>query len=344
MEVKITSKELVKPSSRTPRHLRTFKLSLLDQLIYAPVTPFILFYPSNSEPNPLLDVRQKLNLLKKSLSQTLCRFYPLAGIIQDDLTVECDDGGAHFIEATVNLSLSQFLANPDLILLNKFVPSGLRYAYGDSLELTRAANIQVNVFRCGGLAIGICNPHRLQDGTAIGTFLMEWAAAARSGSSPAASWGLVVSPAQLFPVKDLCLRDKFLNAFNLNYKRGKCVRQRFLFSRSSIEALRARGSGPIVKNPTRVEAVSGFLWKCAMAASERKNNGLRRPSVFTQFVNIRKRINPPSSKFYLGNFIWLAIAKCHNIDSYNDMLPSLVSELRRAVDKIDTNFCLTDKT
>ncbi|OWM70590.1 hypothetical protein CDL15_Pgr014263 [Punica granatum] len=69
-----------------------FKLSRLDQLIVPPYATVILFYPSNSEPDPSLDVPQKIDLLKKSLSQILAHFYPLAGKIRDDFSIECDDG------------------------------------------------------------------------------------------------------------------------------------------------------------------------------------------------------------------------------------------------------------
>ncbi|XP_031405788.1 stemmadenine O-acetyltransferase-like [Punica granatum] len=78
-----------------------------------------------------------------------------------------------------------------------------------------------------------------------------------------------------------------------------------------------------------------------MAVLERKKNGLRRPSVFTHVVNIRKRMNPPLSS-PLGNFLWLAAAhykdttKSH--DGTEDVLPSLIGELRRAISKVDGEF------
>ncbi|OWM70684.1 hypothetical protein CDL15_Pgr014357 [Punica granatum] len=200
------------------------------------------------------------------------------------------------------MSLTQFLTDPDLVLLNKLLPSD-EFAIGEFPELTHAVNIQVNVFRCGGIALGICNTHRLHDGTSEGVFLKEWAAIAQGS--------------------------------------GNSVTKRFTFTGPAIEALRARGKGPSAKNPTRVEAVTGLLWKCAMTALERKNNGLRRPSVFTHLVDIRKKMNPPLSG-PLGNFLWLAAAhykgntKSH--DGTEDVLPSLVGELREAISKVDGEF------
>ncbi|PKI32352.1 hypothetical protein CRG98_047262 [Punica granatum] len=104
MEVNITSEELIKPSLPTPQQLRTYKFSLLNQNTPAAYAQVILFYFSNSEPDllPRIDVPSKLELLKKSLGQTLARFYPLAGKKQDDFSIECDDKGSHFIEKTTH--------------------------------------------------------------------------------------------------------------------------------------------------------------------------------------------------------------------------------------------------
>ena len=44
MEVEIISSESIKPSSPTPKHLKTHKLSLLDQFIPSIYIPMVLFY------------------------------------------------------------------------------------------------------------------------------------------------------------------------------------------------------------------------------------------------------------------------------------------------------------
>ncbi|PKI31490.1 hypothetical protein CRG98_048118, partial [Punica granatum] len=305
MEVKIISQELIKPSSPTPQHLRTFKLSLLDQLI---------------------------------------QFYPLAGKIQDCLSIDCNDGGARFVEASVNMSLTQFLTDPDLILLNKLIPCD-EFAVVEFPELTHAANIQVNVFQCGGIALAICNTHKLHDGGALGVFLKEWTAAAWGGgtsaSRPVAAQDLKVA-AELFPANDLWLNDLSKIIFSSMSKTGNSVTKRFMFNGPAIEALRARGKGPSAKNPTRVEAVTGFLWMCALAAFKRKNNGIIRPSIFTHVVNIRKRMNPPLSG-PIGNVLWMAAARYRSTRSHHtgeDVLPSVVGALRGAISKVDGDFVL----
>ncbi|CAL8098606.1 unnamed protein product [Prunus armeniaca] len=179
MEVEIISKEKIKPSCPTPSHLRIFKLSLLDQLIPAPYAPVILFYHPPINENDDDNINSRLHLLKTSLAETLTGIYPLAGEIKDDLSIDCNDQGAHYVEARVNYSsLDEFLGRPDLLLLlHRFLPCDVTTA-GASVT-----NIQVNVFKCGGIAIGLCISHKILDGAALCTFLKSWTAIARMRSS-----------------------------------------------------------------------------------------------------------------------------------------------------------------
>ncbi|KAB2634804.1 vinorine synthase-like [Pyrus ussuriensis x Pyrus communis] len=206
MEVEIVSKDRIIPSSPTPSHLRIFKLSLLDQLIPAPFAPIILFYdnsdPSYNTPNLTkpctttthLDdddddnnedeatIMKRLHVLKTSLSETLTGFYPLAGQIKDDLSIDCNDQGAHYVEARVkNSTLREFLNRPDdlILLLHGFLPCDLT----NNNTGARVTNIQVNVFKCGGMAIGLCISHKILDGAGLCTFIKAWTATARLRSS-----------------------------------------------------------------------------------------------------------------------------------------------------------------
>ncbi|PKI38379.1 hypothetical protein CRG98_041229 [Punica granatum] len=127
------------------------------------------------------------------------------------------------------MSLTQFLTDPDLVLFNKLLPSN-EFVIGEFPEPTHTVNIQVNVFRCGGIALGICNTHRLHDGIALGVFLKEWAAVGRgsgggSGSSEVAPQDLKVA-AELFPANDLWLRDSSKIMFNSICRPGNSATKR----------------------------------------------------------------------------------------------------------------------
>jgi shikimate O-hydroxycinnamoyltransferase len=139
LEVDIISKENIKPSFPTPSHLQTYKLSLLDQLIPSPYASIILFYPNNDHCDDLSNIPKRLELLKKSLSETLTQFYPLAGKIKGDLYIECNDEGVCFAEAHVSGScLSEFLSHPDPLLTHKFLPR--EFVWKESCAVS---NIQV---------------------------------------------------------------------------------------------------------------------------------------------------------------------------------------------------------
>ncbi|KAI3424005.1 uncharacterized protein J3R85_010654 [Psidium guajava] len=329
MEVTITSREHIKPSTPTPHHLRTYKLCLLDQLIPAPFAPIVLFFSPDDRPERPA-VPAKLELLKNSLSTTLTRFYPLAGNLKDDLTVDYDDEGASYVEARVNRSLSEFLAHPDLLLLCKLLPVDLtpKETYSGS----RITNIQANVFECGGIAIGVCIAHKILDGAALSTFLKGWSATARSDK--------VVIPdfaaASLFPTEDLWLRDTSMVTWGSLFKKGKSITGRFLFDASAIATLKSRAKGSDSKRPTSVESVSAFLWQRCMSAATERRNGTRRPSILSHVVNLRKRIEPPASDCSLGNILWISSAKCAS--NTDRSLPVLAHEVKNSISRIDGHF------
>ncbi len=89
------------------------------------------------------------------------------------------------------------------------------------------------------------------------------------------------------------------------------------------------------QHPTRVEVVSAFIWKHAMAAS-RENYGFQKPSLLTHLVNLRRRIAPPLSEYSTGNLLWIAAAQCMGKDDVG--LQGLVGELRGAITKINGDF------
>ncbi|KAL5778355.1 hypothetical protein ACOSP7_011281 [Xanthoceras sorbifolium] len=347
MEVQIVSIENIKPSSPTPQHLKIFKLSLLDQLIPSPYAPVVLFYPKNDDSIAnRLETSKRLDMLKRSLSDTLTRFYPLAGKIKDDLSIECNDEGAYYVEARVDCTVDDFLAKPDHILVHNFLPCETSSAG------TYVTNIQVNVFECGGIAIGLCISHKVLDGAALSTFLKAWTATARGGQVRHPTPSDFVANSLLFPANDLWLRDSAMVTWGSLFKMGKCVTRRFVFDATAIAALKshavvaaaAESSGvQHVKCPTRVETVSAFIWRSAMAASRAKH-GYERPSLMTHLVNLRTRMVPllsSISEHSTGNLLWVAAAYHHHQNYKPDdhqLLHDLVGKVRDAISVFDGDF------
>ncbi|KAK3026283.1 hypothetical protein RJ639_041232 [Escallonia herrerae] len=239
VEVEIISQENIKPSLPTPHHLRTYKLSLLDQLMPPMYNQFVFFYSNNRETEDLNNViNERSKRLKQLLSETLTRFYPFAGAVKDNLHIDCDDAGVYYVEAHVKDNLSDFLNKPD---------------------------------------------------------------------------------------------------YNLNppYYRSTRVLRRFVFDAPALVALKEEARGLGVPKPTRVEAVTALIWKCASSASEERH-GSERPSLLSLGVDLRSRNVPPLPQESIGNIVFHAVAK--SAGSTTLELPSLVSGLRNAIEKIKGDF------
>ncbi|GAY56891.1 hypothetical protein CUMW_175380, partial [Citrus unshiu] len=203
METQIIARECIKPSSPTPLHLKSYKLCLLDQYPNHFYAPRYLFYPFNLSGTADIGaiVSKRLQLLKQSLSETLVRYYPLAGKMTDNYSVDCNDEGVYFVEARALISLNEFLSKPDLSLIfNKFFP-----AYGNDqsgqIAAAHAAKVQVTSFAC------VCRP-----------------------SFDASS---------LFPPRDAYPREATAKAqFARFQKTGRFVARRFVFEAKAIADLK----------------------------------------------------------------------------------------------------------
>lgn len=108
---------------------------------------------------------------------------------------------------------------------------------------------------------------------------------------------------------------------------------RYAFDSSKITKLKGRAASKMVEEPTRVEAVLALLWKCATKAS-RANLGISsRPSMVSQFVNMRKRVAPPLPETSVGNLLGHFIAQASESEEEEMELKGLVAQLRTGVEE-----------
>uniref|UniRef100_A0A7N0UCI0 Uncharacterized protein n=1 Tax=Kalanchoe fedtschenkoi TaxID=63787 RepID=A0A7N0UCI0_KALFE len=347
MEVQIVSEAWVRPSTPTPPHLQSFRISLLDQLNpNSQHVPAVFYYDHEEARHP--SVAQKLQLLKTSLSETLPRFYPLAGRIKTDLVIDCNDEGVRYLEARVNCDLKQFMdGSYDLSQIMRFHP--LKYSF--VREGTHLANFQVTEFRCGGLAISVCISHMVVDGLGLSVFVKAWAAAAR-GSEAADD---VIQPnfnsVSVFPADDMWLWEMVYPTLEGQVRKGNNVTRKFTFDSASVAELRKLVTGAgWSRRATRVEAVSALLWKWFMIASrERKKQSdshVKRSnylSALTHSVNLRARVDPSFTpeitQHTMGNLVWFATAvSTLATDVEGPDMSSLCAKMRQAISEVDGKF------
>lgn len=318
MEIKLEtlSRECIKPSTPTPSHLRTFKLSLLDQLspnIHGNLT---LFYPSkNHDANSDSEFSTKSQLLRNSLSQTLTLFYPLAGRLQDATTIDCNDEGVFFIESKTHTTLSETLSHPDFDALQCFIPTTDK----QTMAMSNGSMLLVRFtsFGCGATAVTISLTHKIADFATATTFLKAWTAACGGGgggTEPVVVVPELATGAALFPPREIPVPG-----ISASVKTGadkKFTSRRFVFNASKVAELRSRVKGAlevqaqlgeegvVVFRPSRVEVVLALIWRCALSSSSRSKTASFGPSALFQAVNLRPRMEPPIPDKAVGNFVW----------------------------------------
>ncbi|XP_057811096.1 stemmadenine O-acetyltransferase-like [Salvia miltiorrhiza] len=328
IEIKVISTEIIKPSSPTPKSLQKHYLSFLDQLAPPFFMPLVYFYSSN----PKIPNSQISDHLKKSLSETLSRFYPLAGRLADNLHVDCNDGGAPFSEAEADCDLSQVITNPNPKDMNKFLP----FSLNPSLDFCMAA--QATYFRCGGVAVGLLISHKIADALSIFTFANSWSAAARGGTADGPPLPKF-DAAAYFPAQDI----RGYKA-STGMMKEELASKIFTFHTKKIAILRDRyaaasGSGVgVERRPTRVEALSAFIWSRFISST-----GMRADpnKIYTvqHAVNLRTRTDPVLPEYHFGNISRVAIAKpAVGSSGVTDGGVELVRRVREAIKAVDGGF------
>lgn len=71
--------------------------------------PLVFFYPKNQVnaiPNGPKTISNSL------LSKILSYYYPWAGTLKDNATIECDDHGAEFLEVQINSPMDKVVNHP----------------------------------------------------------------------------------------------------------------------------------------------------------------------------------------------------------------------------------------
>ncbi|XP_060217217.1 acetyl-CoA-benzylalcohol acetyltransferase-like [Lycium barbarum] len=105
LDIQIQTRKMLKPSTPTPKHLKSLKLSLFDQGAPRMYVPILFHYLPSSE-----GIIERCDKLQKSLAETLTKFYPLAGrFSEDEFSIHCNDEGVEYVETKVKADLAEFL-------------------------------------------------------------------------------------------------------------------------------------------------------------------------------------------------------------------------------------------
>ncbi|KDP26743.1 hypothetical protein JCGZ_17901 [Jatropha curcas] len=283
LQAEIISREMVKPSSPTPKHQKIHALCFFEQISSTIYVPFVFFYAKDTCPD-----RSHISyLLKGSLSETLSKYYPLAGRLKDSVTVDCNDEGIEFFETRINCDLSYIFKNPNAETIKILIPNDLEYK---DPFLSSLVIVQVNFFDCGGMGLTVCISHKIADMATLYSFINNWAAIARNSGkeyiSPLFNLGSLYPPIDL-PVMSYEVPEKV-----------KCISRRIIFDFPKIAILKSIIAKEI-QDPTRVEVVTALIYKSAISAAKTVSRSLK-PTILHQAIHLRSWVSPPVPENAMG--------------------------------------------
>ncbi|KAK0582954.1 hypothetical protein LWI29_031482 [Acer saccharum] len=328
MEIQIISKKLIKPCVPTPSHLRNMSLSLMDIRLSPRTVPFIFYYSAHGNCHPdTVEHAERLKRLEKSLSEILTLYYPLAGrYVEDQLSIDCNDEGVEYAKALVNGKLSQILQGQfEIKELNRFVP--------DNQVEESATNplvaVQINIFNCGGIAIGLRTAHRIIDAFTSSLFTNGWAKACKVGNIndvivPNFEAGI------LFPPRD----TPVVKLPPLSKTTSEVVAKRFVLDTNTISKLKAEvtsscGGGHTHKIST-TEIVIALIWRAQINAA-RARSGFLRTSLLSVAVNLRGKTFKKVPENCCGNIYTLGTARFQAEETKMGSLNVFVDQVRDAI-------------
>ncbi|KAJ8617416.1 hypothetical protein MRB53_013602 [Persea americana] len=298
-------------SPQTPEccQLTSWDLSMLSvQYIQKGVlfyTPSSLKHPSNTT----------VHLLKKSLSQALLHFFPLAGRLKTHhssssppsssssmyVFIDCNDAGAEFIHAAADVTVSDILDPTDVpqIVKSFFSLNGALNYDGHSIPLLA---VQVTEL-IDGVFIGCSMNHSVVDGTSFWHFFNAWSEIARRGegsdciSAPPVlqRWFGDLDPSLVrLPFSEA---DEFIERFTTPLLRERI----FHFSVESIARLKAKANEECNSNIiSSFQALCALVWRSVSRARKLSSD---QTTTCNLMMGNRTRLQPPLSPHYFGNCV-----------------------------------------
>lgn len=316
----LLSQKFIKPSSPTPSTKKWHKLSLIDQALTNNYIPYALFYTKQQLDSISTNPSQISQILENSLSQILTSYYPYAGRLHDNTTINCDDTGAEFLQVQIDCPISKALNWHNPLIEDAIFPENLPWANYTDRGLVVA---QLSYFNCGGIAISMCISHKIGDGCNGYYLFRDWAEITSNPNVTKPS--LCYLEQSIYPSPP---SGPFASpVFESN--KEDCVQRRYVFSPSKLHELKALvATEAEIQNPTRTEVVSALLFKSIVLAAK-ANSGSFSPSTLVQPIDLRGQLNLPPN--VVGNLVTNFPTSIYNEEDLK--LAIIVGEMRKGKDQ-----------
>ncbi|MFS7985263.1 putative salutaridinol 7-O-acetyltransferase [Helianthus anomalus] len=340
----IISREMIKPLSPTPSLHHTYNLSQLDLCSTHVYMPLILYYPNNEICS--LTPNDKAHKIKKSLSQSLTRYYPFAGKLHTPTTpyIDCNDEGVVFVEAKNDSKLNMFqhIRHEDDTFRQLFVDGMVWHNSSNKVSLV---GVKLNHYACGGMALAVSMSHRIGDGCTLGSFVRHWASVARYGST---------DHEEVLPFNPHFTQSPANTDFippdtsKLKLRCNNPVTKKFVFPNSKLcdlknklkdyhkSALAECGTTLSMNNPSRSLALTSLIYKTAVAATTPRSSSFK-PSFLVIPVNLRKIFVPNLPQTTAGNFITdILVMTRHESETLLSVIVSNIKKQKMELERVQS--------
>ncbi|KAL9261237.1 Stemmadenine O-acetyltransferase-like protein [Drosera capensis] len=318
--VEVLSKEIIKPSTPTFEDLKTLKLSILDHINPHVYARHAFFYPSSPSGPTNAD-------LKASLSKLLVKYYPFAGRI-DKTTINCNDEGVEFFEATTPAKLDEILKDLDIDQLAPFFPASNNVS-SKEFDDKSCLVIQVTRLGCGGVIIATWFSGKAGDPYNFVRFMNDWAVLTVNPN------GSLAADPEFVGASALPLPNQMAYMPAPNPEKPVFPTRRFVFEASKLQPLQAEGSDPIPAD----SVVIALLFKSIAGAM--KSSGSRKKCMIDYVVNLRGKTNPPISENAAGSYgshNFLSVTEEElGVGPITEKLKGAMAELQEKYSKKDTD-------
>ncbi|KAG6541183.1 hypothetical protein Mapa_017417 [Marchantia paleacea] len=348
-DVKITQTAVchVKPALQVEEHW--FPLSNMDRLMPS-VYEHAYFVYESTKGRAFGDI---VASLKRTLSEVLVPYYPLAGRMRNPeegiYNVHCDGTGAEFAEAYADCDLEELdYHQPGPVLGKKLAPTRIFTAEDGSLP---PVSIQITRFKCGGVIVGCSFHHQIVDAHSGNMFLKAWSQNMRSQpiSRLPYHWRSLLQ-ARNPPVAsvDHSIEYKVKPKSELRTPRipsaeakAPIVARTFHFDNMAIRTLKRETSENGKYGPfTSTECTSTYLWRLIMKANGFANDENATGRMIMS-VDGRKRLqNPCVPEDYFGNMIAISSSECSMGELVHQPLANAATKVQKSIARTatDENF------
>ncbi|KAI3472303.1 hypothetical protein Pfo_030852 [Paulownia fortunei] len=271
---------------------------------------------------------------KKSLSQTLKHFLPLAGNLIYPLNSGMPE--LRYVPGdSVSVTIAESSEAHDLNYLTGNHPRDADefYAFFPDLpppktepesgfKIIPLLAVQITLFQGTGICIGFNNNHTVGDASSIVGFIKAWSSVAKLGGDheflaathllPLYDRSVVKDPSGLADIYWNQMKHFKIESLPLSFPTNK-VRATYILQKNDIQKLRnlVQAKKATLIHLSSFTITTAYVWTCLAKSAAEAGEVVddNEPEYFGFAVDARQRTNPPIPAAYFGNCVGLAVAE-----------------------------------